>query len=104
MSKWISVKDRLPKEPCRYITAEGKTGYRFITTRQWEGGVRKKVWDLGVYKNLEVTHWMPMPKLPEESGGDCIAVAARRLHRVAGAGFRITGIRIRNTQGLSQQL
>ena len=70
MSKWISVKDRLPKEPCRYITAEGKTGYRFITTRQWEGGVRKKVWDLGVYKNLEVTHWMPMPKLPEESGGE----------------------------------
>ncbi len=78
MSEWISVKDRLPKS--------GKTVLLFcvydgLLKYQITGSYHKnnKSWysldwsGMGEYlipslKNLEITHWMPLPDKPKTGG------------------------------------
>ncbi len=88
---WISVKDRLPEEHASIFE-------RFYATEKWDGamwrresdsvlvvasfpdGGRRVVdgkthdgqWNTTVSKILPhvITHWMPMPELPEEDGGE----------------------------------
>lgn len=54
MSKWISVKDRLPEENVRVLTASScefvDIGYRYCG--EWIG-------------NPRIAHWQPLPELPE---------------------------------------
>ncbi len=56
--EWISVKDRLPEERADYIVAR-QDG--IITTDYYFSG-------LGEFDLNGVTHWMPLPTLPESEG------------------------------------
>jgi hypothetical protein len=68
MTKWISVKDKLPPMPKIYKKAYIVYGsildhfevMEAFFTNQGEWMVGDE-WDLGV----EVTHWMPMPEKPD---------------------------------------
>lgn len=67
--KWISVKDRLPERRGIYLVcAEFFEDARNLHVRT--GYYNKdKGWDLDVTcdtSDYEVTHWMPLPSLPEE--------------------------------------
>lgn len=63
MSDWISVKDRLP-EDYTFVLAVVETWTRTVTVVLHA--------DLKFYRfgagdtPLNVTHWMPLPELPEE--------------------------------------
>ena len=56
---WISVENRLPKKPSKYIvfmprlTGEGRYAMTYYENGEW--GVGEKV-----------THWMPLPESPKE--------------------------------------
>lgn len=54
-SPWISVKDRLPKKNGRYLVIEDHHS-------NWTGICK---FSNGKFE-LKVTHWMPLPSLPEE--------------------------------------
>jgi len=85
---WISVKDRLPTETHSIffpwygkqkwssamwkeqsdkviVAVAFKDGTRIVTTGETHDGV----WHTSISRTLEpeVTHWMPMPGLPEEA-------------------------------------
>ena len=66
--KWISVKERLPVKQYRVIV---RTGHNLVTTgwRSYhvdvKGGELWEVDEAHNYRN-DVTHWMPLPNLPEE--------------------------------------
>lgn len=64
---WISVKDRLPEEPGRYLCWFGKNTFAvgasivpYIPDLHWFASLES----LERYEN--VTHWMPMPEPPRE--------------------------------------
>jgi len=64
---WISVKDRLPEEPGRYLCWFGKNTFAvgasivpYIQDLHWFASLES----LERYEN--VTHWMPLPEPPEE--------------------------------------
>ena len=67
---WISVEDRLPK-PYEEVFFIGKNGFGnwypiqkgFRIQREWYSSIHATVIDC-------VTHWMPLPKLPEEVSGN----------------------------------
>lgn len=63
MNNWISVKDRLPeaeKEVLVLVIRKYYGGdYKLITTAIYEDGKVSTEDD-------EVTHWMPLPEIPEE--------------------------------------
>lgn len=63
--KWISVDDRLPKDEQEVLVCtKSKNGMRNID----KGYLAK---DRFVHRGCaEVTHWMPLPELPEEKEGD----------------------------------
>ena len=68
MSYWISVKDRLPEEDGVYLCAFDD---RTIETFDFEPerdadfwGVRAR--DAAMRRAYQVTHWMPLPELPDE--------------------------------------
>lgn len=54
MNEWISVKDRLPEIYGKYLVV--CRGNNIPQIRLYEGD-----WD----SLMEVTHWMPLPKLPK---------------------------------------
>ena len=66
MSKWISVKDRLPK-----IGYQKDGGVNCVLIYQKDGfvgGSDIQIWNT-VYlhnHNCAFTHWMPLPKPPKE--------------------------------------
>ena len=82
MTDWISVKDRLPKAEVAVIVLTVRdNGYKTITTAMYENGKVSKddsTWFWWEYRHFNpdevynnsiddvVTHWMPMPMLPEE--------------------------------------
>lgn len=62
MNKWISVKDKLPKDNERVLVALSQDlamSYTNIDTDRMESGK----W---VRWNKRVTHWMPLPTPPTE--------------------------------------
>lgn len=85
MSKWISVKERLPKEKWEQylVVCKTKGGYdgSFVSIEMAEfypdqepnkdWGMEKATthyWTIIGDMNIpfDVTHWMPLPKLPKE--------------------------------------
>lgn len=59
MSKWISVKDRLPEKCSEVLIFNGNFGvatykHPFNVSDWWDGDASWK----------EVTHWMPLPERP----------------------------------------
>lgn len=72
--QWISVEDGLPDEEGRYLVTvnDGMTTdilYFYKRYQYCRKGIRteRPVWcDCDDYCNFSVTHWMPLPELPEE--------------------------------------
>lgn len=58
MTEWISVKDAFPNEEFILIYCPNDKGLKIR--------IGKCVPDLHVFNDLEITHWMPLPKLPRE--------------------------------------
>lgn len=54
MTNWIKCKERMPDKDGRYLVYEGNK-YNWIGVCS----LRYGKWD-----SLEVTHWMPLPSLP----------------------------------------
>ena len=74
--EWISVKDRLPDEEDSYLTYMMDNGCSynnviqrfFIKPRILKGiyGDTHSNWELVKWDDYVVTHWMPLPKPPEQ--------------------------------------
>lgn len=58
MSKWISVKDRLPEEKTRVLVFVPHSSIKIDTDR-----IVGRIW---VRWYGHITHWMPLPEPPEE--------------------------------------
>lgn len=63
MSKWISVKDKLPKEFQQVIVCREKAKGEFVV----EAGYKdvQDWWKVYGTRTKKVTHWMPLPEPPE---------------------------------------
>lgn len=63
---WISVKDRLPKEKGAYIVAFHPVLWGNVSKEIHIGidTFMGDIWDKRSYQR--VTHWMPLPELPEK--------------------------------------
>lgn len=66
MSKWISVKDRLP-EPGRYVACIAKRN-PFSRFMPMVARIEKNGWANPITEQYisEVTHWLPLPEPPKE--------------------------------------
>ena len=70
MTEWISVKDRLPDFN---ILVLGTDGTNYCLAESFDNGCNKGICRIedeiecdGPYKLVyHITHWMPLPKLPE---------------------------------------
>ena len=65
-SKWISVRDRLPKEPMEYIVVI--KGGANATTLLFDGALWFEEDPEGWRTYYAVTHWMPLPEPPKGDG------------------------------------
>ena len=65
VQKWVSVKDRLPEEKGRYLTANKRCGDKIVVFDLWVGGGFWYVEEEDDVFDFEVTHWMPLPLAPE---------------------------------------
>lgn len=60
--KWINVKDELPKDNKEYMTIDK---YSYKTFARWYESVIR--WRGRSGETIKPTHWMPLPKPPEET-------------------------------------
>ena len=81
---WISVKDAMPEEDGQYLVLLNKTHLMVVSFAKKLEEVDREVfagrdepgwfeWDTEwceFYEVTAVTHWMPIPKLPQEVTGD----------------------------------
>jgi|GEM_PF-2870310 hypothetical protein len=72
MSKWISVKDRLPEKDNEdwyiiVLTRErrGREAKRIVRVGYWDC-YHKRFWGFEAGFDYTVTHWMPLPEPPKE--------------------------------------
>lgn len=74
MSKWISVKDRLPEIETSvliYVSKEKEMhtaqfcNWEKEICDNWHVSAGKYIYDPLVFEREEVTHWMPLPEPPE---------------------------------------
>lgn len=80
--EWISIKDRLPEDGQELLVIishgwEGRLVYvgaykKVESEVSWLTGVISKasdwsLWGWSYLKEPHVTHWMPLPELPEEN-------------------------------------
>lgn len=63
--KWISVEERLPEEGEKVIVCGLKNGIQVGAFRGLIGPMRNCKWWWKKNTVLEVTHWMPLPSMPE---------------------------------------
>lgn len=63
-SKWISVKDRLPK-PGVVVLVHSKLGCTYFSHRLYNYA-EGKPFSIEYSGGWEVTHWMPLPEAPKE--------------------------------------
>ena len=68
MTKWISVKDKLPEKDDWYLCYSPQWKkyhvYRFCS---WCYGDRKRFWNSGGSETTKITHWMYLPPTPEDN-------------------------------------
>lgn len=78
--RWISVKDRLPKNEQEVLVISHGWGGRLLyigtykrieSKTSWLTGITSKasdwsLWGWSYLREPQVTHWMPLPELPEE--------------------------------------
>jgi len=69
MNEWISVEDRLPEKGehvfCYCREDYEQRGYHVKTTH-WDGEGDTHEFKSVYERYISVTHWMPLPKPPEE--------------------------------------
>ena len=70
MSEWISVKDRLPEPEIRVLVAYGSEAEiawidKIKSDQKWEVDYHSCGCCASFVSRL-VTHWMPLPELPED--------------------------------------
>ena len=65
VQEWISVKDRLPGENGRYLTANKRYDDKIDVFDLWFDGGFWYIDDEDDMFDFEVTHWMPMPQPPK---------------------------------------
>lgn len=65
-SNWISVSERLPEDGqvVLIFVADGFFG-AYTTVSYYRGNGRIKSWN-NIYLNETVTHWQPLPKIPNQ--------------------------------------
>lgn len=65
--EWISVKDDLPKKQSGYICCYnfGPSSYKYIDILIYYPHFERFQYE-DENMSLKVTHWMPLPSLPEE--------------------------------------
>lgn len=63
--KWISVEDRLPDVGEKVMVCGVKNGMQVGTFRGISRHGKSRKWWWKKNTILEVTHWMPLPSLPE---------------------------------------
>ena len=64
-NEWVSVEEKLPEKDGSYLVHSGKSNTVYAA-HFWKRDGR---WS-GKSKNLFITHWMPMPELPERSNNE----------------------------------
>lgn len=64
MIDWVSVKDELP-DGDKYVLVYYSDSPTKPINVGWYSTLCK-MWDVGYLKSGNVTHWMPLPKFPEE--------------------------------------
>lgn len=78
--QWISVKDRLPENEQEVLAISHGWGGRLVyvgkykkieSETSWLTGITSKasdwsLWGWSYLREPQVTHWMPLPELPEE--------------------------------------
>ncbi len=70
MSEWISVKDKLPDKPGEYLVYyKGRAGLiDYAAFGEYSVGYfRGTSWDNNSYRGYVITHWVPLPKQPEDA-------------------------------------
>ena len=72
--KWISVEERLP-EHLQYVLTAAHDGEIEVMYYNKEWPNCFCLWS-GNYKKFNVTHWMPLPVLPDEAQKDTTKTAA----------------------------
>ena len=79
--RWISVKDRLPENEQEVLVISHGWGGRLVyvgtykkieSETSWLTGITSKasdwsLWGWSYLREPQVTHWMPLPELPEET-------------------------------------
>ena len=63
MSEWISVRDRLPKTPGRYLSYRCDEVFIAEFAKTWPPGLLQPM----EFRDSYVTYWMPLPDPPEQS-------------------------------------
>lgn len=63
MNEWISVKDRLPESDGHYLCTDGNEIQIMAYFGEYKGSYD---WSSYMSNTIDVTHWMPLPKAPEE--------------------------------------
>ena len=78
MSKWVSVKDKLPKKNNDYLCVLNthtisvcSFAHNLKKVDKYDFDAKKSGWydydsEWGYYEITNVTHWMPLPELPKE--------------------------------------
>ena len=80
MSKWISVKERLPTSSAKYIACvRDRNDAKWTVCADWSCEMRSWFGEFGEIKN-KVTHWMPLPDPPKE--GQPVNEFPERLRRL----------------------
>lgn len=66
--EWIRTKERLPEPGVLVFGTFG--GHSFETVMYYNGeGIFKSIWvgkNMKFYRLRDITHWMPIPDLPEK--------------------------------------
>jgi hypothetical protein len=63
---WISVRNKLPEENMRVLTYRPKAAIPLEIDVIIFLGDKRFVWSRANYFDVEVTHWMPLPEVPEK--------------------------------------